>query len=124
MSDEPRTPPVHVPHGALSPEALRGVVEAVVLREGTDYGERETAHEDKVRQVVARLERGEARIVYDPDSDLFWSYHLFDTPDDNNVLTYDLDTGMTTAIGASHTADEFGGGNVNSMVFVTHSCPM
>ncbi len=57
---------VEVPYGALSPQALRGVIEAFVLREGTDYGEREVSLDVKVAQVMERLERGEARIVFDP----------------------------------------------------------
>jgi uncharacterized protein len=55
-----------VPHAALSAQALRGLIEAYVLREGTDYGEREVAFETKIAQVMRRLERGEARIVFDP----------------------------------------------------------
>jgi uncharacterized protein YheU (UPF0270 family) len=58
--------PVEVPIAALSPEALRGVVEAFVLREGTDYGSREFTHEEKVAQLLAALQSGEARILYDP----------------------------------------------------------
>jgi uncharacterized protein YheU (UPF0270 family) len=58
--------PVAVPHTALSPEALRGVVESFVLREGTDYGQRDVAFETKVAQVIRQLERGEARIMFDP----------------------------------------------------------
>jgi uncharacterized protein YheU (UPF0270 family) len=58
--------PVAVPHTELSPEALRGVVESFVLREGTDYGERDVAFETKVAQVIRQLERGEARIMFDP----------------------------------------------------------
>jgi len=61
-----RPVPVLVPHDELSPEALRGVVEAFVLREGTDYGVREATFEEKVAQVLRQLERGEARIVFDP----------------------------------------------------------
>ena len=53
----------------LSADALRGVIEAFVLREGTDYGERDVSHEDKVAQVMRQLERGEARIVFDPVSE-------------------------------------------------------
>ena len=60
--------PVLVPIESLSPAALTGVVEAFVLREGTDYGASETAHEEKVLQVLAQLRRGEARIVYEPGS--------------------------------------------------------
>lgn len=66
--DDPRErpPPVAVPHTELSPEALRGVVEAFVLREGTDYGDRDVPHEAKVTQVLRQIERGEAGIMYDP----------------------------------------------------------
>jgi uncharacterized protein YheU (UPF0270 family) len=55
-----------VPHPHLSPEALRGVVAAFVLREGTDYGERDVPFEAKVQQVLWQLERGEAKILFDP----------------------------------------------------------
>ncbi|MGE5200273.1 MAG: YheU family protein [Rhodospirillaceae bacterium] len=61
-----RQTPVAVPHGELSPEALRGVVESFVLREGTDYGARDVPFETKVSQVIRQLERGEARIMFDP----------------------------------------------------------
>ena len=44
------------------------MIESFVLREGTDYGEREFSLEQKVAQVRAQLERGQARIVFDPDS--------------------------------------------------------
>ena len=61
-----RQSPVAVPYGDLSAEALRGVIEAFVLREGTDYGERDVPFEKKVGQVLGQLERGEAQILYDP----------------------------------------------------------
>ena len=64
--DRERPPPVPVPHGALSEQALRGVIDSFVLREGTDYGERDVSHEDKVADVTRQLERGEARIMFDP----------------------------------------------------------
>jgi uncharacterized protein len=44
------------------------VIESFVLREGTDYGEREYSLEEKVAQVRAQLERGQARILFDPES--------------------------------------------------------
>jgi uncharacterized protein YheU (UPF0270 family) len=68
VDDEAREPVV-VPHGELAPELLRAVVESYVLREGTDYGEREIALDDKVARVIAQLKRGEAQIVFDPDTD-------------------------------------------------------
>ena len=61
-----RPPPVEVPPEELSPSALRGVIESFVLREGTDYGERDVSLEDKVDAVRAQLRRGEARILFDP----------------------------------------------------------
>jgi uncharacterized protein YheU (UPF0270 family) len=66
--DDPadRPAPVEVPHEELSPEALRSVIESFVLREGTDYGERDVSHESKVAQVLRQLERGEAKILFDP----------------------------------------------------------
>jgi hypothetical protein len=44
------------------------VIESFVLREGTDYGEREFSLEQKVAQVRTQLERGQARILFDPES--------------------------------------------------------
>ena len=63
-----RQSPVAVPHGELSAEALRGVIESFVLREGTDYGERDVPFDTKVAQVLRQLERGEAEIMYDPET--------------------------------------------------------
>jgi uncharacterized protein len=57
-----------IPHRDLSTEALRGVVESFVLREGTDYGLQEVSLDDKVASVVRQLERGEVNIVFDPES--------------------------------------------------------
>lgn len=64
--DQERPPPVPVPHMELSEDALRGVVESFVLREGTDYGVHDVSHEQKVAQVLRQLERGEAQIMFDP----------------------------------------------------------
>ena len=66
IDDDGSPPPVEVLPGELSPSALRGVIESFVLREGTDYGEREVSLDDKVAAVRAQLERGEARILFDP----------------------------------------------------------
>ncbi len=67
--NQPEQEPVEIPHTLLSADALRGVVESFVLREGTEYGEREFTHEEKVAQLMAALERGEARILFDPVTD-------------------------------------------------------
>ena len=67
MDDESQDPVV-VPHVELSAEVLRGVVESFVLREGTEYGEKEFSLEQKVAQVIRQLAVGEAQIVFDPTS--------------------------------------------------------
>ena len=67
-SDESQEP-VLVPHTELSAETLRGVIESFVLREGTDYGERELSLEHKIGDVYRQLERGEAQIVFDPNTE-------------------------------------------------------
>ena len=64
-SDEQSGEALEIPFEALSASALRGVIEAFVLREGTDYGELHHSLEDKVEQVMHQLERQEARIVFD-----------------------------------------------------------
>jgi uncharacterized protein YheU (UPF0270 family) len=58
-----------IPHQMLSPDALRGVIEAFVTREGIDYGAQEVPLETKVLQVQQQLEAGTAVIVYDEDTE-------------------------------------------------------
>ena len=69
MSEEEDSKPVEVPHTELPAVTLRAVVESFVLREGTDYGERDVAFETKVQQVRRQLERREAEIVFDPNTE-------------------------------------------------------
>jgi uncharacterized protein YheU (UPF0270 family) len=72
MSDEtnnPPEPPIEVSYKDLSAGALQGVIESYVLREGTDYGERDVPFESKVAQVRRQLEGGEAIIMFDPGSE-------------------------------------------------------
>jgi uncharacterized protein YheU (UPF0270 family) len=61
--------PVEVPYGELPVDLLNAVIESFVLREGTDYGEKEISLEDKVARVISQLKRGEAKIVFDPESE-------------------------------------------------------
>ncbi|TMA74797.1 MAG: YheU family protein [Deltaproteobacteria bacterium] len=61
-------PTIEVPLHALSPEALRGVIEEYVTRAGTDYGMREKAIEEKIADVQRQLECGEAVIVFDAEA--------------------------------------------------------
>lgn len=66
MPDDELEGPVEIPMRELSADALRGVVEAFVLREGTDYGPDEYDLESKVAAVMTQLTRREARIMFDP----------------------------------------------------------
>jgi hypothetical protein len=69
MPSEETPEPVEVPYGELPADLLNAVIESFVLREGTDYGEKEFSLEDKVGRVIGQLKRGEARIVFDPKSE-------------------------------------------------------
>jgi uncharacterized protein YheU (UPF0270 family) len=56
--------PIVIPHRELSADALRGVLESFVLREGTEYGEHDVSLDEKVAQVLLQLERGEAQVIF------------------------------------------------------------
>jgi len=58
-----------IPHRRLSPDALRGVIEACITREGTDYGVHDVPLATKVGQVRHQLDAGTAVIVYDEATD-------------------------------------------------------
>lgn len=68
-AEETPIPPVEVPVEALSAEALAGVIENFILREGTDYGAQEMIHESKVKRVQAQLTSGDVKIVFDPNNE-------------------------------------------------------
>lgn len=59
---------VKIPFDQLSPEALRGVIEEFVTRDGTDYGEIEISLETKVSQILRQLKSGKAVIFFDQES--------------------------------------------------------
>jgi uncharacterized protein YheU (UPF0270 family) len=67
--DDEVPPSVVVPYSELAADLLQAVVESYVLREGTDYGEKEFSLEDKVAHVISQLKRGEAQIVFDPETE-------------------------------------------------------
>jgi uncharacterized protein len=68
MSEEPEDP-ITIPHTELTADALQGVIESFVLREGTDYGAHDYSLEQKVAHVLRQLERKEALIVFDPNTE-------------------------------------------------------
>ena len=60
---------VEIPYELLSPDALTGVLENFVLREGTDYGAVELSFEGKVGRLRAQVESREVRILFDPETE-------------------------------------------------------
>lgn len=53
----------------LSAEALRGLIQEFVTRDGTDYGAEERSLEAKIADVERQLAAGEVVIVFDPESE-------------------------------------------------------
>jgi uncharacterized protein len=58
-----------IPVDRLSPEALQGVIEEFISREGTDYGEVDVSQETKFRQVKYKLENGSAILIFDDETE-------------------------------------------------------
>jgi uncharacterized protein len=61
--------PIVVPPDALSPDALAGLVEEFITREGTDYGAREHSLDEKRAEIMRQLRRADIAILFDPDSE-------------------------------------------------------
>ena len=57
---------INIPFEALSAEALDGVIDDYVNREGTDYGHRDFDLQQKRDAVRRQLASGRAVITYDP----------------------------------------------------------
>ena len=60
---------ITVPLDQLSEIALLGVVDAFILREGTDYGHQDYTLDEKRRRVIAMLSKGDAEICYYPENE-------------------------------------------------------
>ncbi len=58
-----------IPAEQLSVEALQGLIESFITREGTDYGTHEMSLADKVAQLRGALAANEVVIVYDAMSE-------------------------------------------------------
>ena len=65
-----------IPAGKLSTEALQGVIEEFISRNGTDYGAVEAVWETNVNQVKDKLKTGLAVLVFDDETEttnIFWA---------------------------------------------------
>ncbi|CAI8199911.1 MAG: Uncharacterised protein [Marinobacterium sp. xm-d-530] len=54
-----------VPANMLSDDALRGMIEEFVTRDGTDYGEQEVSLKERVEEVRGQILTGKALIMFD-----------------------------------------------------------
>ena len=60
---------ITVPIDQLSEPALLGVLDAFILREGTDYGHQDYTLDEKRQRVMAMLRKGDAEICYYPENE-------------------------------------------------------
>jgi hypothetical protein len=56
-----------IPWQSLSQDALQGIIEDYVTREGTDYGEQSFSLGRKVEQVQSQLQQNRVVIVFDTE---------------------------------------------------------
>ena len=56
-----------IPYQKLSADALDGVLEEYVSREGTDYGDYNVSFTQKKQQVLAQLASGKAVLLFNPE---------------------------------------------------------
>ena len=59
---------MEIPVSRLSPQALQGIIEEFISREGTDYGAIEAEMEQKIAQVFAQIAAGEVVVNFDPNN--------------------------------------------------------
>ncbi len=69
MSAPSESSGVDVPYSALSEDALETLITEFVTRDGTDYGTVERTLAEKIADVRRQLERREAKIVFDPETE-------------------------------------------------------
>ncbi|OIV46400.1 hypothetical protein BK025_11810 [Sodalis sp. TME1] len=53
-----------IPWEQIDPATLYNLIESFVLREGTDYGEREQSLQQKAADVLRQVQSGEAVLVW------------------------------------------------------------
>jgi uncharacterized protein len=60
---------VEIPFQQLTNDALQGVIDDFILREGTDYGTQEASLEKKREDILRQLKNGKAKIVFEPETE-------------------------------------------------------
>ena len=67
MTQDEKQKGIVVPHEKLSSEVLCELVNEFILREGTDYGLKESTLEEKRNRVLKQVKSGRILIFFDPD---------------------------------------------------------
>lgn len=71
---------IKIPHEMLSAEALLGVIDEFIGREGTDYGHRDFTIVEKRAAVMQALARGQAVVTFDPVTETTTLIDAVDVP--------------------------------------------
>lgn len=79
-----------IPFEQLSADALQGLIEDFVTRDGTDYGEYEVSLSVRVEQVQRQLKQGSVVIVFDPATE---SVTLLNRQDYDRIRQHDSGMG-------------------------------
>jgi uncharacterized protein YheU (UPF0270 family) len=58
-----------IPYDSLSPETLETILDDIVSRDGTDYGEYDLSVAQKRQQALKALVKGEAVLLFDTESE-------------------------------------------------------
>lgn len=61
-------PPIEIAPEILSEEALQGIIENFILREGTDYGREEASFTAKYNQIIKQIKNKQVKIAFDPNT--------------------------------------------------------
>lgn len=65
----PSSQPVLIDMGGLSEDALFGIIESFIQRDGTDYGVHEVSYSTKFEQVLKKIKSQEFLITFEPESE-------------------------------------------------------
>ncbi len=69
MNEDDNKDLVEVPHESLDPETLTAVIEAFILREGTNYGAQEVTLETQIDQIRRQLRERSIKLVFEEESE-------------------------------------------------------
>ncbi|NKB62446.1 MAG: YheU family protein [Gammaproteobacteria bacterium] len=60
---------MEIPWKRLESNTLMAMLEEIVSRDGTDYGEKEICMETRVRQLLRQIQKGEAFLYWDANTE-------------------------------------------------------